>query len=104
MIEGRISVGEKKLVPAKPNALARCTNGPNCGSSRNDHITAPTTAGTANGMKKIVRNDRPNFATPRSKTQAKKNAMASITGIWIAAKMITRMTPDQNCADCRVWV
>ena len=27
---------------------------------------------------------------------AKKNAIASMTGIWIAAKMITRITPDQN--------
>ena len=40
----------------------------------------------------------PYLATPRSKIVAKKNAMASMTGIWIAAKMITRMTPDQNCA------
>ena len=55
-------------------------------------------------MKKIVRKNRPNFATPRSKTVAKKNAMTSITGIWIAPKMITRTTPDQNCPSRRVWV
>ena len=91
-------------MPWNPSELARCTNGPNCGSSRNDHITAPTTAGTANGMKKIVRNSVPYLATPRSKIVAKKNAMASMTGIWIAAKMITLMTPDQNSPDCRVWV
>jgi len=55
-------------------------------------------------MKKIVRNSVPYLATPRSKIVAKKNAMASMTGIWIAAKMITLMTPDQNSPDCRVWV
>src|SRR6185437_13760753 len=76
----------------------------NCGSRRNDHITAATTAGTANGMKKTVRKKVPYFATPRSKTQAKKNAIASITGIWIAPKATTRITPDQNWPDCRVWV
>ena len=89
---------------AKPTALAKWVNGPNCGSSRNDHMTAPTTAGTANGMKKIVRNSVPHFATPRSKTVAKKNAMASMTGIWMTAKMTTRITPFQNSPDCRVWV
>jgi hypothetical protein len=88
----------------KPSPFASRVNGPNCGSSRNDHMTAPTTAGTANGMKKIVRNVVPNFETPRSKTQAKKNAIASITGIWIAAKIVTRMTPFQNRPFCRVWV
>ena len=67
-------------------------------------MTAPTTAGTANGMKKTVRKNVPYFATPRSKMQAKKNAIASITGIWIAPKMITRMTPAQNWPDSRVWV
>ena len=87
-----------------PSAWARCTNGPNCGSSRNDHITAPTTAGTANGMKKTVRNTVPYLATPRSNMVAKKNAMASMTGIWMAAKTITRITPDQNSPDCRVCV
>ena len=79
--------------------MARCTNGPNCGSSRNDHITAPTTAGTANGMKNTVRKNVPYLATPRSKIVAKKNAIASMTGIWMAAKMTTRMTPDQNSPD-----
>src|SRR5262249_1984479 len=43
-----------------------------------------------------VRNVRPYLATPRSKAVAKKNAMISMTGIWIAPKMITRTTPDQN--------
>ena len=38
------------------------------------------------------------------KTVAKKNAIASITGIWIAAKMTTRITPDQNSPDCSVDV
>ena len=46
----------------------------------------------------------PYFATPRSKTVAKKNAIASITGIWIAAKMMTLMTPPQNSPDCRSGV
>ena len=103
MIAGSSSDGEKKFVPEKPTALASRVNGPNCGSSRNDHMTAATTAGTANGMKKIVRNAVPHLATPRSKTVAKKNAIASITGIWIAAKMITRITPDQNWPDCSAW-
>ena len=96
MIDASIRFGLKKLVLAKPSALASRVNGPNCGSSRNDHMTAPTTAGTANGMKNTVRKNVPYFATPRSKTQAKKNAIASITGIWIAPKMTTRMTPVQN--------
>ena len=101
---GSSRVGPKKSVFAKPRAFASRVNGPNWGSSRNDHITAPTTAGTANGMKKTVRKNVPYFATPRSKTQAKKNAIASITGIWIAPKMTTRTTPDQNVHDSRVWV
>ncbi len=104
MIDGRMRFVEKKSTPRNPSALARCTNGPNCGSSRNDHITAPTTAGTANGMKKTVRKNVPYFATPRSKIVAKKKAIASMTGIWMAAKMMTRMTPDQNSPDWMVWV
>ena len=35
---------------------------------------------------------------------AKKNAMTSMTGIWMAPKMITRMTPDQKSPDWRVAV
>src|ERR1039458_2177835 len=104
MIDGRMRFVEKKFVLCRPIALAKCVNGPNWGSSRKDHITAPTTAGTANGMKKMVRKKVPYFATPRSKIVAKKKAMASMTGIWMAAKMITRMTPDQNSPDWIVWV
>ncbi len=37
----------------------------------------------------MARNTRPHFATPRSKIVAKKNAIASITGIWIAPKIAT---------------
>ena len=104
MIAGRIRFGLKKLVPPKPSAPASRVNGPNWGSSRNDHMTAPTTAGTANGMKKTVRKNVPYRATPRSKTQAKKNAIASMTVIWTAPKTTTRMTPAQNRPFCRVWV
>ena len=39
-------------------------------------------------------------ATPRSKMVAKKKAIASITGIWIAPKMTTRMAPPQKAPDC----
>src|SRR5579863_493229 len=104
MIVGSIRDGEKKLTLCTPTTFAACVNGPNCGSSRNDHMTAPTTAGTANGMKKMVRNSLPNLATPRSKMVAKKNAMASMMGIWMAPNTTTRMTPDQNSPDCSVWV
>ena len=104
MIEGSSRLLEKKFTLWMPTALAAWVNGPNCGSSRKAHMTAPTTAGTANGMKKMVRNVRPNLVTPRSKMVAKKNAMASMTGIWMAPKMITRMTPDQKSPDWRVAV
>jgi hypothetical protein len=104
MIEGSSRPGEKKLVLGKPITPASLANGPNWGSSRNDHITAPTTAGTANGMKKIVRHSAPYFARPRSKIVAKKNAMASMTGIWMPPKMITRITPDQKSPEVSVWV
>jgi hypothetical protein len=55
-------------------------------------------------MKKMVRKSRPYLTTPRSKIVAKKNAMASMTGIWMAAKMITRATPDQKSPACSVCV
>src|SRR5216683_7719076 len=99
MIAGRMRPDDRKLVPLKPNALARWVNGPYDGSSRKPHMIAATTMGTAKGMKKIVRKVRPNFAMPRSKTVAKKKAMTSMTGIWIAPKTTTRMTPDQNGPD-----
>ena len=93
---------EKKSVFVKPSALARCVNGAELvGSRRNDHITAPTTAGTAKGMKKIVRKSRPSLATPRSNIVAKKKAIASITGIWIAPKMTTRMHARTRTRPCR---
>ena len=68
-------------------------------------MTAPTTAGTANGMKKIVRkNGAPLRHAQVEDAWRRRTRSTSITGIWIAAKMITRTTPDQNMPDCRVWV
>ncbi len=60
------------------------------------HIDVATTAGTANGRKKMVRKNLPNRATPRSNMVAKKAAMIIIMGTCMAAKSMVRPIPSRT--------